>query len=73
MLRANIINVHGSSQVTADALNLISDYGVIGGPEPDDNNTSYFMGVTINSLHVLTHGGDVIPWRPTIRSTAICF
>lgn len=53
----DIINLHGQSLITADALNLISDYGSIGAPEPTDPNTSYFISASINSLHAKTGSG----------------
>jgi filamentous hemagglutinin family protein len=57
----DIINLHGQSLITADALNLISDYGSIGAPEPTDPNTSYFISASINSLHAKTgSGGDLL-------------
>jgi filamentous hemagglutinin family protein len=60
----NIINMDGDAQITADALNLISDFGSAAGPEPDDPSTTFFLGATINSLHVVTNGGGIDPDNP---------
>ncbi len=51
----DIVNLQGHSQIFGDELNLISDFGNIGGEEPS-GGSSYFMSTNINALHIQQSG-----------------
>jgi filamentous hemagglutinin family protein len=60
MLHASgdIVNLNGSSTINGDALKLVSDYGNVGGAQPDTSGISYFLATNINSLNIVQTGSD---------------